>query len=126
MTEITILPFFRKLKFSRVLHDMHKHFKKFETIEESKRHTHESVSNKEDWDYLCDLFASEKYKVKFVIDNYSLMFLAKYFATYIYIIFFNIESYFSIVQLSIQQIDQRCLSTIEEGLVHFSNMVYKW
>ena len=67
--------------------DMHKHLKKLETVEEDKRHTYESVSNHEDWDYLCDLFSSEKYKVKFVIDNYSLMFLTKYFATYIYIIF---------------------------------------
>ena len=28
--------------------DMHKLFKKFETVEEAKRHTHESVSNQED------------------------------------------------------------------------------
>ena len=28
--------------------DMHKHFKKFETVEESKHHTHEFVSNQED------------------------------------------------------------------------------
>ena len=66
--------------------DLHKHFKKFKTVEEAKRHRHESVSNPEDWDYLCDRFASEEFKVNFVIDNYSMIFLIEYFPTYIYII----------------------------------------
>ena len=66
--------------------DLHKHFKKFKTVEEAKRHRHESVSNPEDWDYLCDRFAIEEFKVNFVIDNYSMIFLIEYFPTYIYII----------------------------------------
>ena len=45
--------------------DLHKHFKKFKIIEEAKRHPHESMSDQEDWDYLCDRFASEEFKVKF-------------------------------------------------------------
>ncbi|RVW78388.1 hypothetical protein CK203_047738 [Vitis vinifera] len=42
--------------------DLHKHFKKFPTVVEAKRNPHESVSNKEDWDYLCDRFSSEEFK----------------------------------------------------------------
>ncbi|KAL6335763.1 hypothetical protein AAG906_039526 [Vitis piasezkii] len=44
--------------------DLHKHFKKFPTVVEAKRNPHESVSNQEDWDYLCDRFSSEEFKVK--------------------------------------------------------------
>ena len=65
---------------------MHKHFKKFKTVEEAKRHHHESVSNQEDCDYLCDRFASEEFKVNYVMDNYLMIFLIEYFPTYIYII----------------------------------------
>ncbi|WKA03275.1 hypothetical protein VitviT2T_021395 [Vitis vinifera] len=42
--------------------DLHKHFKKFPTVVEAKRNPHESVSNQEDWDYLCDRFSSEEFK----------------------------------------------------------------
>ena len=52
-------------RFRNQSYDMHKHFKKFEIVEEAKHHTHESMLNSKDWDYLCDLFASEKYKVNF-------------------------------------------------------------
>ncbi|RVW69544.1 hypothetical protein CK203_062823 [Vitis vinifera] len=42
--------------------DLHKHFKKFPTVVEAKRNPHESVSNQEDWDYLCDRFSCEEFK----------------------------------------------------------------
>ena len=62
--------------------DLHKHFKKFQTVEEAKRNRHETVSNKEDWEYLCDRFSSEEFKVKFVINNHSNIFLIEYFTKY--------------------------------------------
>ena len=67
--------------------DLHKHFKKFQTVEEAKRNPHENVSNKEDWEYLCDRFSSEEFKVKFVMNNQSNIFLIECFTNYMYIIF---------------------------------------
>ena len=52
--------------------------KKFPTVVKAKHIPHESVSNKEDWDYLCDRFYSEELKVKFMINNHSKIFLIKY------------------------------------------------
>ena len=46
-----------------------------------------TVSNKEDWEYLCDRFSSEEFKVKFVMNNHSNIFLIEYFTNYMYIIF---------------------------------------
>lgn len=81
--------------------DLHKHFKKFPTVVEAKRNPHESVSNQEDWDYLCDRFSSEEFKVKFSMNNHSNLFLIEYSTNYIYIIFNN-NYYYSVVQQSIQ------------------------
>ncbi|RVW51303.1 hypothetical protein CK203_075479 [Vitis vinifera] len=49
--------------------DLHKHFKKFPTVVEAKRNPHESVSNQEDWDYLCDRFSSEEFKRRSAINS---------------------------------------------------------
>ncbi|RVW22438.1 hypothetical protein CK203_099248 [Vitis vinifera] len=49
--------------------DRIKHFKKFPTVVEAKRNPHESVSNQEDWDYLCDRFSSEEFKRRSAINS---------------------------------------------------------
>ena len=79
--------------------DLHKHFKKFQTVEEAKRNPHETVSNKEDWEYLCDRFSSEEFKVKFVMNNHSNIFLIEYFTNYIYIDIYIYIYYFSIMTI---------------------------
>ncbi|RVX06408.1 hypothetical protein CK203_023696 [Vitis vinifera] len=81
--------------------DLHKHFKKFPTVVEAKRNPHKSVSNQEDWDYLCDRFSSEEFKVKFSMNNHSNLFLIEYSTNYIYIIFNN-NYYYNVDQQTIQ------------------------
>ena len=43
-------------------YDLHQHFKQFETVEEARLHPPDDVTQ-EDWDYLCNLFSLEKFKV---------------------------------------------------------------
>ncbi|CAN6541823.1 unnamed protein product [Malus baccata var. baccata] len=43
-------------------HKLKKHFDSFPTLEEAKQNKHEDVTSQEEWNFLCDRYASDKFK----------------------------------------------------------------
>lgn len=44
-------------------HRLHNHFKKYATLQEAKNNKPATCNTKEQWEELCDYFASDKFKV---------------------------------------------------------------
>ena len=50
-------------RFNSFRNAMHKRFKEYPSKAQALQNRPEEIKNQEDWIYLCDLFASEKFKV---------------------------------------------------------------
>lgn len=59
------------------------HFKKFISLEEARRNKPEEVACQDDWEFLCLLFSSEKFKVCIKLFNLKDSFSYIYIITYL-------------------------------------------
>ncbi|RXI09445.1 hypothetical protein DVH24_034062 [Malus domestica] len=50
-------------------HKLKKHFDSFPTLEEAKQNKHEDVTSQEEWNFLCDHYASDQFKVHVYINE---------------------------------------------------------